>query len=393
MVDVQGEVQPGFEAVREAFAVNFDDDEDVGAAFCLHVDGTKVVDVWAGVADQDTGRAWEEDTLQLVFSTTKGAVAICAAMLAERGELDVDAPVAEYWPEFAAEGKGDVPVRWLLCHKTGLITTDADLSLDEVLAVEPVVEALAAQKPYWEPGTAHGYHALTYGWLLGEVIRRVSGRTVGTFFAEEVAGPLGLDFWIGLPEEEEPRVAPLIPLELPDDPAVREMARAILGPETMLGRALTLDGALGALDFDEDADDEPNVFNTREVRASEIPAANGVATARALSRMYAATIGEVDGVRLLAPETLEQARTAQTDGVDQVLMFESVFGLGFMLRSPMTPMLDEGSFGHAGAGGSQGYADPESGVAFGYVMNKMTAQITGDPRTARLTRAVEESLR
>src|SRR5215510_6455562 len=206
---VSGAVSHRFEGVREAFARNFAEHGEVGAAFSLVHEGRTVVDLWAGVADAATGDPYVEDSLQLVFSTTKGATAICANLLAQRGELDVDAPVAEYWPEFGQAGKGDVPVRWLMGHRAGLPYVNAPIELDACLAWDPAVEALAAMEPLWEPGTAHGYHAVTYGWLVGEVVRRISGRSLGRFFADEVAGPLGLEFWIGLPDDQQPRVAPL----------------------------------------------------------------------------------------------------------------------------------------------------------------------------------------
>src|SRR5262245_9465984 len=208
-VQIGGTVAPGFEGVRAAFARNFAEHGEVGAAFSLVHDGRMVVDLWGGVADAATGVPYTDDTLQLVFSTTKGATAICANLLAQRGELDVEAPVAEYWPEFGQAGKGEVPVRWLLGHRAGLPYVNGSIELAECLAWDPAVEALAAMEPLWEPGTAHGYHAVTYGWLVGEVVRRISGRSLGRFFADEVAGPLGLEFWIGLPAEQQPRVAPL----------------------------------------------------------------------------------------------------------------------------------------------------------------------------------------
>lgn len=383
---VQGRVEPGYEPVGEAFAANFERHGEVGAAFCLYVGGRPVVDVWGGIADAATGRPWEEDTVVLVFSSTKGATAICAHLLAERGELDLDAPVVSYWPEFEACGKGSIPVRWLLCHKAGLPSVDAHLSFEDVLAVEPVVAALAAQAPLWEPGTAHGYHALTYGWLVGEVVRRVTGRSVGQVLASDVAAPLGLELWIGLPSAEESRVAPLIAAPAPADPEMAKLMASFMGPGTLIWRALTLDGAMAA-------DDAAGmVFNQRDVHATEMPAANGIATARSLARMYAATVGEVDGVRLLAPATVAGARAEQACGPDKVLMVESRFGSGFMLDGTLTPMLGPSSFGHAGAGGSLGFADPDAGVAFGYVMNQMATGLTGDPRTLTLIDAVRGCL-
>lgn len=381
--EIGGQVDPGFEGVRSAFARNFEEHGEVGAGFCLHVDGRKVVDIWGGVADRETGRAYGEDTLQSVFSTTKGASAICANRLAQAGLLDVDAPVAEYWPEFAQEGKAHIPVRWLLCHKAGLPVTDQPVTLDEALAWEPAIAALAAQKPVWEPGAAHGYHAVTFGYLVGEVVRRISGKSIGTFFAEEVAGPLGLEFWIGLPDEQQQRVAPLIPSSPPTDPEAIKLMKEFTGPDTLTGRALSAPGG---------AFSDIHVWNLPKVRAAEIPAANGVTNARSLSRMYAALIGEIDGVRLLREEQLRAATERQTEGTDKVLFFETAFGLGFMLNSTFSPYGGPQGFGHAGAGGSLGFADPETGIALGYVMNRMMQNLSGDERTIALINACYEAI-
>jgi len=319
-----GYVAPGFEGVRAAFEDNFVTHGEVGAAVAVYVEGRKVVDLWGGTADDQAGTPYTEDTLQLVFSTTKGITALCANVLAQRGLLDVDAPVAEYWPEFAAAGKADVPVKWLLSHQVGLPYVDADLSLEQVLAWDPVVEALAAQAPLWEPGTGHGYHAVTYGWLVGEVIGRPH---------------------LGVP--------------------------GLLSQEGM--------------------------FNRPEVRAAELPAANGVTNARSLAKLFAATIGEVDqdGTAvgpLLTPEQTAAAIAVQSSGPDKVLMFETVFGLGYMLSSPFSPYGGARGFGHSGAGGSMAFADPDAGVAFGYVMNRMLANLAGDPRTTGLVRAVYDTI-
>ncbi len=388
-MDVQGGTEPGFEAVREAFEGNFERHREVGAACCVYRHGRKVVDLWAGVADSHSGRMWDEDTLQLVFSATKGATAICALRLAERGELDLDAPVVEYWPEFGAAGKQQVPVRWLLSHRSGLPVVDACLTPADVYEWQPVVEALAAQRPLWEPGTAHGYHALTYGFLVGEVIRRVSGRSPGRFFADEIAAPLGLDMWIGLPAELEPRVSRLIRPTPFAPPAgfdistlpqvVRDMVDAFLDPNSLTQRALTVT-------------EPPIEWNDPATHRAEIPAANGICTARSLARMYSAVIGEVDGVRLLRPATIEAATTEQSEGADRVLLVASRFGLGFMLHSAFSALLGPTSFGHSGAGGSLGFADPESGVSFAYVMNQMQQNLGGDPRPLSLVNAVRKSL-
>jgi CubicO group peptidase (beta-lactamase class C family) len=386
---IDGHVEAGFEGVRDAFARNFEEHGDVGAAFALHVEGRKVVDLWGGLADPKTKRPYAEDTLQLVFSTTKGATALCANMLAERGLLDVDEPVATYWPEFAQAGKEHIPVRWLLCHKAGLPTIDKQLSYEEVLAWDPLIGALEVQAPLWEPGSAHGYHAVTFGYLVGEVVRRISGASLGTFFADGVAGPLGLEFWIGLPEAQEHRVAPLIGGLAPPaedlDPEMRELMEAFMGPNTLLGRTLSLNGALS----------EPDLFNRRDLHAAEMPAANGVTNARSLSRMYAGIVGSLDDAPvtpLLTPSQIDAARQRQTEGADRCLAFETTFGLGFFTTSAFAPYGSQGSFGHSGAGGSVGFADPENQIGFGYVMNKMEQNLSGDPRTRGLVEATYNAI-
>ncbi|HWD52773.1 MAG TPA: serine hydrolase domain-containing protein [Acidimicrobiales bacterium] len=386
---VEGRVEPGYEGVRDAFAANFTERGDQGAAFCLYQDGVPVVDLWGGTADRHTGSAYGPDTLQLVFSTTKGATAVCANLLIERGLLDPSAPVTEYWPEFGAEGKAVLPVEFLLTHQAGLPAIDTTLTLPEALAWDPMIAALSAQKPLWEPGTGHGYHALTYGWLVGEVVRRVSGKSLGTFFAEEVAAPLGLEFWIGLPESEEHRVAPLnMSLDHITEMAPEELERMAINfaPDGLGTRALFLGGAFGSF---EDGD---GVFNTREVHAAEVPAANGITTARSLARMYAGLIGEVDGVRILTPDTVDTMIIPRTSGVDLVLGAESIFGLGMLCDTPFSPFLGAGSFGHYGAGGSVGFAQPGAGVAFAYVMNQMRLGLSGDARTGSLIEAVHAAV-
>ncbi len=387
MTEIGGSVEPGFERVAEAFAGNFAEHGEIGAACSVYVGGRKVVDLWGGVADSDAGTPYTEDTLQLVFSTTKGATAACANLLAQRGELDLDAPVATYWPEFKAAGKGDVPVRWLLCHKAGLPVVDAELTLEEILAWDPMVAALAAQAPAWEPGTAHGYHALTYGWLVGEVVRRVTGRSVGTYFAQEIAAPLDLEFWIGLPDDQQHRVAPLVTWSTPKDPAMAELMNQFMGPDTLLGRALGGPGGVFT--------SESGVFNRPEVRAAEVPAANGVTNARSLARFYAGLTGTVEGgpsEPILDADQVAKASELQTSGPDQVLYLETTFGLGFFVSSPMARYGAPSSFGHTGAGGSVGFTDPVNGIGFGYVMNRMMQSLTGDPRSSGLIKAVYDAI-
>jgi CubicO group peptidase (beta-lactamase class C family) len=382
MAESSGWTAPGFERVRDVFESNFDKALEIGAAFSAYHRGKKVVDLWGGIADPDTGRAWDERTLVLVFSTTKGVTAICANKLASEGALDVDTPVAKYWPEFAAGGKAEIPVSSLLSHQAGLAWIDGEMTLEEALSWDPVVDALARQVPHWEPGTQHGYHATTFGWLVGEVIKRVTGKSVGTYFREEIAEPLGLDFWIGLPASEEPRVATLVggladPAMI-DNPATREMINTFMGPDTMLGKALYAPAGVFSA---------RGVWNSPAVHASEIPAAGGIGDARSIARLYAACIGEVDGIRLIDGPQLSRATTQLTSGPNKVLLDMDIqFGLGFMLRSELMP-LPRGAFGHFGAGGSAGWADPDAQLAFGYVMNKMEMGLTGDRRSLDLTDA------
>lgn len=394
MTEIHGTVAPKFEKVRDAFQKNFDEGKEIGAAFSAYHRGEKVVDLWGGIADHDTGAAWTEDTLIPVFSTTKGAVAVCANKLAQEGLLDVDAPVVEYWPEFGANGKDTLPVSYLLSHQAGLAWIDGEMTVEEALSWEPVVAALAAQAPAWEPGSQHGYHATTYGWLVGEVIRRVSGKSVGTYFRDEVAGPLGLDFWIGLPESEESRVGMLtsmIPGEFtveqlkdPGDDPIAQVIAAFLGPDTMLGRALFAPG--GALT-------DQRVWNTRAMHAAEVPAANGICDARSLARMYAACVDDVDGIRLLTTEQVKRATTQQTSGPNKILMDMDIqFGLGFMLPSTLMTLGGPTGFGHFGAGGSVGWGDVDAEFGFGYVMNRMDMGLAGDLRSYNLINACYASV-
>lgn len=380
MADVDGTVERGFERVRAVFEANFVERGEVGAACSVWVGGREVVDLVGGVVAPG-GAPYSRRTLQLVASATKGAMAIVALRLAERGELDLDAPVAAYWPEFAAAGKDAVPVRWLLSHQAGLPYVDAIVPMADAYRWTPMVDALAAQAPLWEPGAAHGYHALTYGWLIGEVLTRITGLTPGELLRKEIAEPLGIDFHLGLPESEHARVAPLLPAPppppgTPPDPLTAQL----LDPNEPAYRAFFVpNGLFGAM-------------NDPAAWIAQLPAANGMATARALSTMYAACLGEVAGVRLLSPDTLAAATAVQAEGTDRVLGVRSRFGLGFQLSYPLRPMAGPGSFGHYGLGGSVGFAHAERGVAFGYVVNQMLPGGVVDPRSSALVEAVFAAL-
>jgi CubicO group peptidase (beta-lactamase class C family) len=384
---VHGDVDGGFGRVADAFATNFTEHGDVGAACTLVVDGRVVVDVWGGDADREARREWEHDTLVITFSTTKGVSAVTCNRLIEQGRLDPDAPVAQYWPEFAANGKEAITVADVLSHRAGLAHVAGDFTLDEVMAVEPVVDALAAQTPLWKPGTAHGYHVRSYGWLLGEIVRRVTGMSLGTCFATELAAPLGLDYFIGLPETLEPRVARLYPPV--SDAALQALIDAALSDgSTLMGKAMS--GPANLFRYDD-------MWNTRALHATEMPSSNGIGDARSLARLYASCIGEVTAVdgspfRALSDETVARATVLRSEGTDKVLGMPTGFGLGFIGPLMMPPGVGAKAFGHAGAGGSLAFADPEAGLAFGYVMNQMQLGMTGDQRTATLVAATYSSL-
>jgi CubicO group peptidase (beta-lactamase class C family) len=406
MAGVNGIVEPGWERVQDTFRANLADGTDLGAACCVYVDGRAVVDLWGGLADGETQRPWERDTVALVASTTKGATALCAHLLVERGALDLAAPVTRYWPEFGAAGKDEIPVRYLLSHQVGLPYVDTPVTFQEACAWEPLIHALEVQPPLWTPGTEHLYHAQTFGFLVGEVVRRITGRSLGTFFAEDIAGPLGLSAWIGLPEAIEPRVARLAVQPFPYDsiedlaadfatlmgldPIVAErLVQTLWGP----GSALMQAGAVGGVTAEN--------MHSRAFRAAEFPGENMVSDAHAVARMYAATVSEVDGVRLLQPDTVAAMTELQTGhsrmyGVPPELQpsTKKLFNmsLGFWRSTPpINPLLGPASFGHPGSGGSLGAADPVARVGFGYVPNRWTATLI-DPRAIALTTAVRACL-
>lgn len=392
-VNVHGTVAGGFEPVRDAFVRNFTALGERGAAVAVYRDGRKVVDLWAGTRDVDGTAPWRRGTAQVVRSATKGVAAAVPLLLHRRGELDLDAPVGEYWPEFKAHGKERVLVRHVLNHRAGLPVLDRPLTPEDVLDPLRGPAAVAAQAPVWEPGTDHGYHALTYGWLLDELVRRVTGgRGAGEWIADEIAGPLGLDLWVGLPAAEEAagRAGRVGRLEEPEPSAngprlrpKRAVTEAYGDPDSLTRRAFA-----AITPFPDQ--------NDPVYRAAALPAANGIATADGLARFYAALIGEVDGVtrsvRLFDPATTELARAEESAGPDRVLVVNTRFGLGYMLHGSASPFLSAGSFGHPGRGGSLGFADPEAGIALGYVTNGFRKTVTADPRAQALVRAVRASL-
>jgi CubicO group peptidase (beta-lactamase class C family) len=379
---IDGECEDRFAGVREIFAKSFATGE-VGAALAVTLEGRLVIDLWGGHRDAARRQPWTRDTLVNVYSTTKGMTALCANRLIEQNRLDLDAPVARYWPEFAAAGKQSVRVRWLLSHQAGVPALREDVPREKRFDWEFWTEALAAEAPWWEPGTQHGYHALSFGHLVGELVRRVDGRSLGRYFREEFSEPLGLDFHIGLPAEEDARVAELLRAPSPPPGVPNPFVAARKDPKSLVGRVFgnpTLET--------EDA-------NTREWRAAELPAVNGHGTARGLARVYGALAcdGVLDGVRVLSPEQIERVNTEQASGLDAVLKpLHSRFGLGFMLTQPMIPLgPNRRSFGHPGAGGSIAFADPDARLGFAYAMNQMQGGLS-DARGFALIAAVYAAL-
>jgi CubicO group peptidase (beta-lactamase class C family) len=383
---IEGECDKRFEKVRNAFVENFEKRGELGASVAIVVDGRAVVDLWGGYTDQERTRGWAQDTLVNVYSTTKGLTATCAHRLIDQGKLDPDEPVARYWPEFAQAGKRALPVRYLLSHRAGLPAIKTVLSEDSLFDWDTMTSALAAHEPWWQPGTKHGYHALTIGWLVGEVIKRISGKGLGTYFRQEIAEPLGLDCHIGLDAKNDSRVSDLIPAPAPAPGEPNLFEEAMKDPEGATAKAFLNPPVLT----------KPGLVNTRKWRAAEIGGANAHTTARSLARLYGALArgGEVDGYRIVRPEALERFYAEQSYGPDQVLLqMPTRFSMGFMLSQPGASFgPNPKAFGHPGAGGSLGYADPRAKVGFGYTMNRMAGGLLIDTRPAALMEAFYASV-
>jgi CubicO group peptidase (beta-lactamase class C family) len=371
-VTVRALVEPGWGAVADAFAANFAAAGEIGANVAVYHRGRLVAELWGGICDVQTGAAWQATTLATYFSCTKGMTATLMHQLIERGALDLDRPVADYWPEFAANGKEAITVRMVLAHRAGLVDVPGTFTLAEVLAADPVVGALAAMRPDWAPGTRHGYHTRSFGWLAGELIRRQSGLSPGAAWRREIADPLKIDAWIGLPSCAHPRCARLIPPP-PGEPTLADR----FGADSLAGRAFT--GPSGLFHYDD-------MWQRADVLSAEIPSSGGVGNATALARMYAACIGAVDGIRVLDESTIAAAAVPHSVGPDAVLGKNTSFGLGYMVGESLPPQCGPRSFGHPGAGGSLAFADPDAGLGFGYVTNRMLPE-DRDTRRANLVDA------
>jgi CubicO group peptidase (beta-lactamase class C family) len=368
MADIQGTWDKRFESVATTLSKNLDEGADLGASVAVMVGGDPVVDIWGGFVDQEKTTRWERDTIVNVWSTTKTMTFLCALMLVDRGQLDFHAPVADYWPEFAAAGKQDVEVRHLMAHTAGLPGWTEPLGHEDLADWEKCTSLLAAQEPWWEPGTASGYHAVTQGYLIGEVVRRITGVSIGTWFADEVAGPLGADFHIGLPASEDHRVCPVIP-----PPAVDT-------------------AAMGLSDFAMRTLNNPPLDATATFnpwwRRAEIPAANGQGNARSVATVQSiiAGGGEARGIRLLSEKTCEAIFEEQANGKDLILGIPLRFGMGYGLNSESMPLGPRTCF-WGGYGGSLIIMDQEAGITVAYMMNRMETGLVGDARGASIVMA------
>ena len=378
MAEIHGTCDERFESVREALARNLDSGAELGASIVLDLDGDIVVDMWGGFRDQDRAVPWTDDTITNVWSTTKTITSLAALMLVDRGELDVDAPVARYWPEFAANGKEGVLVRHVMSYASGVSGLDQPAAVEDLYDWERSTSRFAAQAPWWEPGTASGYHALNYGHLVGEIVRRISGKTLKQFVADEIAGPLGADFQIGAAEGDWGRIADVVP------PPPLPFDVEALGPDSITVKTL-----MGPLVMAETA-------NTPAWRLADIGAANGHGNARSVARVMSVVSrgGEVDGVRLLRPETVDLIFREQQNGVDLVLGLPLRLGIGYGLTQPATfPEIPEGKICFWGGwGGSMIVMDVGRRMTFSYMMNKMGAGVVGSERSGEYGRALQDAL-
>ena len=377
-MEIHGTCDPAFEPVREAFAGNFESGLELGASVAVTLDGRPIVDLWAGDADA-SGRPWRQDTIVNVFSTTKTMAGLCLLMLADRGEIDFDAPVARYWPEFAQNGKKDVRVRHVMSHSAGLSGFEPPIeSAEELYDWDGIVTRLAAQAPWWTPGDGSGYHAVTQGYLQGEILRRVTGGTLGTFFREEVALPLGADFHIGLDPSHDARVGELVPPGAPLGGGGGGGKPDPIAARTF--KSCDLDGT------------EPR---SRGWRGAEIPAAGGTGNARSVARVHSAMAcgGSVDGVRLLSEAGVARVLEEQTLGIDRVMGMLVRFGMGFGLVHDAWPLSpNPRTFFWGGWGGSLAVIDLDARMSVAYVMNRMEADLMGDRRGGLVVLAAYKAL-
>ena len=384
---VKGTCDPKFAELREEFARNFEERGEAGASVCVSVNGETVVDLWGGVADTKSAEPWQEDTVSIVFSCTKAAVALCAHILVDRGELELQAPVSKYWPEYAQNGKENTTVQMMLNHESALPAFREPVKKGGFLDWDYMIQRLEEEAPFWEPGTRNGYHMVNFGWTVGELVRRVSGKSLGQFFADEVAGPTGADFWIGLPEDVRPHIAPIIAYEPKPDDALSDFTKSLLAdPQSIQALSFTNNGGWKANDAD--------------AHLAEIGGAGGLSNARGQVAMYT-PLACNDGT-LVSPERLHAMSMVSTATQrDATLLIPTRFASGFMKAmdnralppgQSQSAIMGERAFGHVGAGGHIGFADPECGMAFSYTMSKMGPGLLMNDRGQPLIDAAYKAL-
>jgi len=374
-MEIHGECDPQFSKVKETFEKLYQEDREIGSCFAVYKDGKPLIDLWGGFQDKEKTKPWQKDNLVTVYSTTKGVAAFCIALAMEKGLLKYEEKVSTYWPEFATNGKADITVGMLMSHQAGICSPETR-NLEDYYNQNLMAEKLAGMTPIWEPGTASGYHSMTFGWLTSELILRVTGKSLGTFFREEVGDQHEIDFFIGLPESEDHRVAELVPFELVSNRNSEQQVELTEAQKSQANSAGTL-----------------NIHNTKAWRQAEIPSANGQGSAGGLAKLYSLIVPEDNSLKLLKDDTVNQMTTMQIEGRDLVLAVQVRWGVGFILNKHKIiygPI--EGAFGHSGYGGSCAFGDPENKIGVSYVMNRMLDNFNADGRSIELINATYECL-
>ena len=375
-MEIHGECDPQFSKVKETFEKLYQEDREIGSCFAVYKDGNPLVELWGGFQDKDKTKPWQKDNLVTVYSTTKGVAAFCIALAMEKGLLKYEEKVSTYWPEFASNGKEDITVGMLMSHQAGICSPETR-NVDDYYNQNLMAEKLAGMTPIWEPGTASGYHSMTFGWLTSELILRVTGKSLGTFFREEVGDQHEIDFFIGLPESEDHRVAELVPFEIVrNENSEQQKIELTEAQKSQRNSAGTLD-----------------IQNTKAWRQAEIPSANGQGNARGLAKFYSLIVPEDNSIKLLKDDTVNQMTTMQIEGRDLVLAVQVRWGVGFILNKHKViygPI--ESAFGHSGYGGSCAFGDPENKIGVSYVMNRMLDNFNADGRSIELINATYECL-
>ena len=375
-MEIHGECDPQFSKVKETFEKLYQEDREIGSCFAVYKDGNPLVELWGGFQDKDKTKPWQKDNLVTVYSTTKGVAAFCIALAMEKGLLKYEEKVSTYWPEFASNGKEDITVGMLMSHQAGICSPETR-NVDDYYNQNLMAEKLAGMTPIWEPGTASGYHSMTFGWLTSELILRVTGKSLGTFFREEVGDQHEIDFFIGLPESEDHRVAELVPFEIVrNENSEQQKIELTEAQKSQRNSAGTLD-----------------IQNTKAWRQAEIPSANGQGNAGGLAKFYSLIVPEDNSLKLLKDDTVNQMTTMQIEGRDLVLAVQVRWGVGFILNKHKViygPV--ESAFGHSGYGGSCAFADPENKIGVSYVMNRMLDNFNADGRSIELINATYDCL-